>query len=166
MPDIYQGAERWDFNLVDPDNRRPVDYKLRVEQESASAVSKLMEKWQDGSIKQYVISRILSHRAEQPDLYCYGSYEPLNVKDTYADKVVAYMRRYKDQILVVIIPVAVTKWIGDKGTWSSQPAANTHIDFPAGNYVNLVTGNIVTSGLSIQKYLNDMPAAVLAKITE
>src|SRR5262249_39379767 len=81
IPDIYQGTELWDLSLVDPDNRRPVDFGCRREMLRAGPRSwaEMRAHWQDGQIKLHVIARILALRRELPDLFAQGSYEPLAV---------------------------------------------------------------------------------------
>ena len=84
-PDIYQGTELWDFTLVDPDNRRPVDFavrkkmlsELRTHLEPATLVRELLENYQDGRIKMWVTMRTLELRREYPALFQKGTYVPL-----------------------------------------------------------------------------------------
>ena len=78
IPDIYQGTELWDLSLVDPDNRRPVDYASRAAAlEDGGDPAALLRSWPDGRIKQQVIARLLADRAAAPQLYAEGGYEPL-----------------------------------------------------------------------------------------
>ena len=95
VPDIYQGNELWDFSLVDPDNRRPVDYRLRQRQlatppagapsaarrggDGPRLARSLADEWTDGRIKQYVTWRALDARRQHPDLFRDGAYLPLAV---------------------------------------------------------------------------------------
>src|SRR5438045_7177668 len=82
VPDIYQGTEIWDDSLVDPDNRRPVDYPKRREMLGSltNAVPEdLLANWPDGRIKLFLISRLLTFRREHPDLFLKGSYTLLPV---------------------------------------------------------------------------------------
>ena len=78
VPDIYQGTEIWDLSLVDPDNRRPVDYAARAAAlEDGADPAALLRSWRDGRIKQQVLARLLADRAAAPRLYAEGGYEPL-----------------------------------------------------------------------------------------
>src|SRR5262249_12642954 len=87
VPDVYQGAELWDLNIVDPDNRRPVDYQTRIEllgqvsalsrRDRQAAVLDMLENWQDGRAKLALVAALLGHRRDQPKLFSEGSYEPL-----------------------------------------------------------------------------------------
>jgi (1->4)-alpha-D-glucan 1-alpha-D-glucosylmutase len=93
VPDLYQGADLWDFSLVDPDNRREVDYDRRRallarNQEPAS----LLAEWRDGAVKQAVIARTLALRAARPDLFATGQYQPVRVEGPAAEHVIAFAR--------------------------------------------------------------------------
>ena len=102
VPDLYQGTEFWDFSLVDPDNRRPVDYAARREAlEEAASTSALLELWKDGRIKQLLIARTLALRARLPDLFAAGGYHPLAVEGDLADHIFAFLRVHEDQAVIV-----------------------------------------------------------------
>src|SRR5438128_8069333 len=108
VPDIYQGSELWDFSLVDPDNRRPVDFALR--QRLAEAVcgatpSELARNWQDGREKLFVAARLLGLRRERPELFASGDYQPLDIGEGInADRLCAFARRHAGLALVVAVP--------------------------------------------------------------
>ncbi|WP_395744829.1 malto-oligosyltrehalose synthase [Prosthecobacter sp.] len=107
VPDLYQGSELWDFSLVDPDNRRPVDFSLR--QQRLGGINKaeprvLLEHWRDGRIKMFAIHRLLELRRSHPGLFSEGGYTALPVQGTHADKVIAFERRAGDEALLVIVP--------------------------------------------------------------
>jgi (1->4)-alpha-D-glucan 1-alpha-D-glucosylmutase len=117
VPDIYQGTELWDLSLVDPDNRRPVDYEKRerVLKELRSAFTGAESRWPelaqdllanipDGRIKLYLTWRALALRANDPDLFEKGSYVPLHATGAHADCVCAYARVHDDRALVTIAP--------------------------------------------------------------
>jgi (1->4)-alpha-D-glucan 1-alpha-D-glucosylmutase len=104
VPDIYQGTEFWDFSLVDPDNRRPVDFAGRAAALDAMPLADLAAHWRDGRIKQAVIARTLAFRQEQPALFAAGSYQPVTVRGEHADRVVAFARRLGSKIMVVAVP--------------------------------------------------------------
>ena len=93
-PDLYQGTELWDLSLVDPDNRRPVDYDARrAALGRASAPGDLLSDWRSGALKQDVIRRALGARARQPELFAEGEYLPLQVKGERRGSVFAFLRR-------------------------------------------------------------------------
>ena len=107
VPDFYQGSELWDFSLVDPDNRRPVDYALRQRRldglEQASP-RELLEHWQDGRVKMFAIQRLLALRRERAALFAGGTYTGIAASGAWADSVVAFERRSGDAALLVIVP--------------------------------------------------------------
>jgi len=107
VPDIYQGNEVWDFSLVDPDNRRPVDYKLRAEMLSclsSKSPEDLMRNWPDGRIKMFLTQCTLRFRKEHADLFQNGDYLPLQAVGEYKDCCVTFARQLEWQIAVIVVP--------------------------------------------------------------
>jgi len=104
VPDIYQGTEFWDLSLVDPDNRRPVSFAARGRGLQQSSFADMAKHWRDGRIKQAVIARTLSLRRAQPLLFAEGSYEPLDVRGAFADRVIAIARKHQGNVAVVVVP--------------------------------------------------------------
>jgi len=107
VPDIYQGNEIWDFSLVDPDNRRPVDYKRRREMLAQLAQAKpreLVDLWPDGRIKMFLTQRALQFRREHVDLFRRGGYLPLRASGTFAECCISFARELNGQWVVVIAP--------------------------------------------------------------
>jgi (1->4)-alpha-D-glucan 1-alpha-D-glucosylmutase len=107
VPDIYQGNEIWDFSLVDPDNRRPVDYRRRREMlDSLGHASplELLQQWPDGRIKMLLTQRLLHFRREHPALFQDGRYLPLPANGTFADCCVSFAREYDGKWTVVVVP--------------------------------------------------------------
>ncbi|WP_341889095.1 malto-oligosyltrehalose synthase [Variovorax sp. YR752] len=113
VPDLYQGSELIELSLVDPDNRRPVNYALRQERlaalqamagqgDLAVQVRAMVASPHDGRAKLWFIWRLLSLRHAQPLLFREGSYEPLQVEGPLARHVVAFTRRHEGQMLVVV----------------------------------------------------------------
>jgi (1->4)-alpha-D-glucan 1-alpha-D-glucosylmutase len=110
LPDIYQGAELWDLSLVDPDNRRPVDYELRarlleqveaeLEADPARAMGRFMRDWQDGRFKLAAITTLLRLRARRPELFQAGEYKALPAQGARADEICAFARRRDGEMLV------------------------------------------------------------------
>lgn len=114
VPDLYQGCDLWDFSLVDPDNRRPVDYTPRLAaMESAVAPADLIEQWRNGYIKQYLISKTLGLRNVIPAVFSRGRYEPLQVLGPYSERILAFMREWQDQRVMVIVPRLAANLVGD-----------------------------------------------------
>lgn len=134
IPDLYQGAEYWDFSLVDPDNRRPVDYAARERsQAEPSDVSELVASWHDGRIKQAMIQRTLEARARHPQLFREGSYQKLEVSGVHADRVHAFARVHENQCAVVIVPRLASGLLADGMTPLIDASAwgDTHVILPS-----------------------------------
>lgn len=107
VPDIYQGNETWDFSLVDPDNRRRVDYGARrkaIESLRNATPAELLQKWPDGRIKMFLIQKVLQFRRAQPDLFGHGTYRALKTSGTFADSCIAFAREHDGHRIVVISP--------------------------------------------------------------
>jgi (1->4)-alpha-D-glucan 1-alpha-D-glucosylmutase len=107
VPDIYQGNEIWDYSLVDPDNRRPVDYNRRremLEALSRTTPEEFMQTWPDGRIKLFLTQRVLRFRREHADLFRRGEYLPLYTSGTFGECCLSFARRLADKWVVVIAP--------------------------------------------------------------
>jgi (1->4)-alpha-D-glucan 1-alpha-D-glucosylmutase len=107
VPDIYQGTEIWDYSLVDPDNRRPVDYELRREvlkSLSSATPGELMQSWPDGRIKMFLIKHLLRLRRAHPDLFERGEYLPLHTNGTFAESCVSFVRRVDNNWIAISAP--------------------------------------------------------------
>src|SRR5207248_5193295 len=114
VPDFYQGTEMWDLSLVDPDNRRPVDFGLRsrvLEQIRASSLSsaelarELYGSWQDGRIKLFLTHGALEARKAHPDVFAGGGYEPLTPEGSRAANLCAFARTGRHgEVAIVVVP--------------------------------------------------------------
>lgn len=103
VPDFYQGTEFWDMSLVDPDNRRPVDFAARSRSlEADGSLTSLAANWRDGRIKQALIHKALSARRKSPSLFGQGSYIPLEAEGEGAEHVLAFARRHADAAALVV----------------------------------------------------------------
>ncbi len=116
VPDTYQGDELWNFSLVDPDNRRPVDYGQRREILAElkaqfdgdtidhSLLSTMTENLSDGRIKCYLTWKCLSLRSRLPDLFSHGTYIPLPIRGAHGNSLFAYAREYRGKTVIVVVP--------------------------------------------------------------
>ncbi|MEX0611373.1 MAG: malto-oligosyltrehalose synthase [Pirellulales bacterium] len=114
VPDFYQGTELWDFNLVDPDNRRPIDFEQRrraltqvlsdADTEPQAVANRLSQRWPDALVKLWVASRGLALRREWPDVFSCGEYIPLTASGAAAEHVIAFARRLAEKWVVVAVP--------------------------------------------------------------
>jgi (1->4)-alpha-D-glucan 1-alpha-D-glucosylmutase len=106
VPDLYQGTELWDFSLVDPDNRRPVDYALRrqwlAEIEEQGPPSVQLSNWRDGRVKLALVRRALALRKHCESLFAQGEYVPLEVQGEHAGHVIAFARHAGSAFAIVI----------------------------------------------------------------
>ena len=113
VPDIYQGNEIWDFSLVDPDNRRPVDYLVRrsiLDTLAEVKPEELMTGWPDGRIKLFLTQRVLQFRREHPELFEKGNYLPLTVTGSFAECAVSFARQLDANWIVVVAPRLTTRF--------------------------------------------------------
>ena len=171
VPDIYQGNETWDFSLVDPDNRRPVDYPRRAEGLAAldgAQPQDLLAHWPDGRVKLFVIRAILQHRKDRADLFREGGYRALKVSGKFADSAVAFVREHEDQAVAVIVPRVVSR-LGEcppmgKCWEGTTLALESDGDQP---WRELFTGRKVHpedgGNLRLAEVLADFPLAVLVR---
>jgi (1->4)-alpha-D-glucan 1-alpha-D-glucosylmutase len=118
VPDIYQGAELWNFSLVDPDNRNATDYSTRatsLQQADCHPIRTLLERWPDGRIKQRLVRDLLRVRSRHPRLFSEGSYEPVEVSGPRSDHVCAFTRSKDDVTLLVV--GALHPYLAEKESW-------------------------------------------------
>ena len=110
VPDFYQGTELWDLSMVDPDNRRPVDFDLRdrllreLDDAGATAIPELVANAPDGRLKLFVTARSLRLRRELPDVFGGGEYLPLTTEVPVSGDVIAFARRAGDDVVIVAAP--------------------------------------------------------------
>ncbi|AZF32397.1 Malto-oligosyltrehalose synthase [Pseudomonas sp. R4-35-07] len=105
VPDVYQGDEFWDFSLVDPDNRRPVDFQARQRAlEAPVDTAELLANWRDGRIKQALIAQVLTLRKANLELFSDGAYTALEVVGQQAEHVVAFCREHQGNYVLVVVP--------------------------------------------------------------
>jgi (1->4)-alpha-D-glucan 1-alpha-D-glucosylmutase len=104
VPDLYQGAELWDQSLVDPDNRRPVDWARRAAGPPSGPLVELAARWRDGRVKQALIARALGVRQRLSPLFETGDYRPVRVEGALADAMIAFVRRRPESWALVVAP--------------------------------------------------------------
>jgi (1->4)-alpha-D-glucan 1-alpha-D-glucosylmutase len=151
IPDLYQGCDFWDFSLVDPDNRGLVDYEMRRSAlNEPTSPEDLFVSWQTGHIKQRLIRSLLQLRADRPSLFERGRYLPLALSGPLADRLIAFVRHFDGETLVVVIPrLSLPLLRNAKGPRISPDAwQNTFIHLPqlidVTNPVNVLTGETYT----------------------
>ncbi len=164
VPDIYRGADLWDASLVDPDNRRPVDYAQRrrvlAEIDGAMAAD-LRAGWRDGREKLFLIQRLLGLRGRQPELFEKGDYQPLTATGRLANHVCAFARKLDGRRLVVVVPRLLAGLGSESPEWgdTALPLASNL----EGPYTSLFSGRALdaASSLPVAGLFDDFPVACL-----
>jgi (1->4)-alpha-D-glucan 1-alpha-D-glucosylmutase len=155
VPDIYQGNEVWDFSLVDPDNRRPVDYRVRREllrrvvgaakrSSGVELARELLENLNDGRAKLFVTWRALALRRALPDVFLRGDYQPLAVEGGQAAHIIGFVRRYEQDAVAVLVPRCLASLLRDERILpiGADVWTDTWVDVPEGikGFRNVLTG--------------------------
>ncbi|CAJ0774115.1 Maltooligosyl trehalose synthase [Ralstonia mannitolilytica] len=174
VPDLYQGADFWDTSLVDPDNRRPVDYALRhralraLHAHAGHSLASLLGHWTDGRIKQAVLARALALRAALPAVFSSGDYQPLAVTGSGAEHVLAFARQHEGQGIVVIVPLHASALLGHAATPAFPSGAwrDTTVCLPAAlahaTLHSAFDGQVLrTPRLALGQVLAQLPVALL-----
>jgi (1->4)-alpha-D-glucan 1-alpha-D-glucosylmutase len=182
VPDVYQGSELWDFSLVDPDNRRPVDYArrrralreirtLHEERGAAGCARELLDSLPDGRIKLYLLWKTLAFRREHEALFRDGDYLPLEAGGAQAERVCAFARRIEGETLVAAVPRLFVGLTGKEGrlplgleTWGE-----TRIALPPGQgrWTCALTGRTFEphgGELALAELFGDFPWALLHRV--
>jgi (1->4)-alpha-D-glucan 1-alpha-D-glucosylmutase len=144
VPDTYQGTELLDFALVDPDNRRPVDFSARAGNLGASAQRKLL-----------VTARSLGLRRAHQDLFRRGKYIALQAHGAHADHIFAFVRESAEHQAITIVPRLVAKL---------ETRVEADIELPAGSFGHLFTHAKFSGTISARELLADFPVALLVRV--
>lgn len=183
VPDIYQGCELWDFNLVDPDNRRPVDFDDRMQrlgrlveafkQQGERLAPELLRDWTDGTVKLFVVWRLLSLRRARPALFRRASYVPVEAEGSLADNLCAFIRGDGDTQVLTIAPrltASTGEWPVGEAIWGDTvlalptPAPETPWeDVFTGRRLSAEDGPEGGRRLLARDALADFPVAVLVQ---
>jgi (1->4)-alpha-D-glucan 1-alpha-D-glucosylmutase len=183
VPDIYQGNELFDFSLVDPDNRRPIDYASRQEAfattrelDEASPESlavQVLNTASDGRLKMYTIWKALCLRKRSPEIFQQGNYLPLEAEGARSKHVVAFFRRTMSNTLLVLVPRLIAGLVGEKDIPPVGPEVwqDTFLTLPSGTFPksfrNAFTGSVLdlnNSGgrVAVSRLLAEFPVALFS----
>ncbi|MBU0760014.1 MAG: malto-oligosyltrehalose synthase [Candidatus Omnitrophica bacterium] len=158
VPDFYQGSELWDLNLVDPDNRKSIDFKKRVillnEIKNKSEnnarlllIEELLDNPASGAIKLFLIYRTLKLRREKQDLFQSGDFTPLVCEGRYRDSIVAYARRYEGSRVITVAPRFLTRLVKEgERPLGEKIWGDTYISLPDNSpsiWKDAITDNII-----------------------
>ncbi len=158
VPDVYQGSELWDLSLVDPDNRRPVDYELSgrlLSEVRGAEAADALARSDEGAPKLWLIARLLDERRRRPDVFASSRYTPITAAGSKARHAVSFVR----DRLMVVVPRLVA---GLASEWGE-----TSIALPSGGWKNVLTGKGGPGGAPVllSELLADFPVAVLSRET-
>lgn len=168
VPDLYQGTEGWDLSLVDPDNRRPVDFALRRQWlDDPSPWPALLQQWRSGQCKARLVAQLLQLRASLPELFARGDYKPLRAEGHASAHVLAFRRQHADATLVVAVP----RLLGAAEIVTPLlPAAQWRDDalvLPDGRYQHVPDGRVLEvhgGRVALAELFLHSPVAVLATV--
>src|SRR5262245_48949227 len=183
VPDFYQGTEIWDFSLVDPDNRRPVDFterkKLLAEIREAEKgdlldfVEQMTARLEDGRVKMYLMIRALNFRRARSELFAKGDYQPLCLSGSRKNHVIAFSRNLRNKSVIVATGRffsrlgAPDRFPRGKETWD-ETFIEMDKNMKFSNYRNVITGEVLKVsehqdkyGLPLAKVFSRLPMAML-----
>jgi (1->4)-alpha-D-glucan 1-alpha-D-glucosylmutase len=175
VPDLYQGNEFWDFTLVDPDNRRPVDYASRQQAlQQPLDLPDLLEHWRDGRIKQALIAQTLTTRAKHAGLFRRGTYQALEVIGSQAHRVLGFVREWEGKRAIVIVPIRCAPLLENSAVphVDAPQWGDTRVSLPFTtadeNLKGLFSGIAVTKNreLMISAALGDFPVNLFIQTTD
>ncbi len=171
VADLYQGAEFWDFSLVDPDNRRPVDFAARsAALAQPPDTQELLQHWHNGHIKQQLIARLLNARKAAADLFAYGDYRPLTTSGEYAKQCLAFLREWQGQYCLVVVPRLTANLLGEQEIpqVAAEKWSDTAIELPqhltGGRFTSLITEQphgVNNGRMYLRDALGDFPVNAL-----
>ncbi|MGY8527343.1 malto-oligosyltrehalose synthase [Paracidovorax citrulli] len=175
VPDRYQGAEGWDFSLVDPDNRRPVDYPaLRSALACEAGWQAWLEDWRDGRVKVQLVRALLALRQSMPALFRDGAYRQLHGEGDAAQHVLALERSLGDQRIVAVTARAAARMVDahrpciDAAHWGDTrlclSGGASAVPAPDQPWTEVLTGRTVTpvnGRIAVADLLSPLPVAVL-----
>jgi (1->4)-alpha-D-glucan 1-alpha-D-glucosylmutase len=186
VPDVYQGQELWDFSLVDPDNRRPVDFAVRERllkelkegvqsagPHRAALAGDLILHKEDGRIKLYLTWQTLACRNSYPALFTTGSYAPVEAAGPLADHVFSFVRALESQAALIVVPRLLSRLAGngDLQPWDAAVFHDTTLAVPfvgaGGRWLNVLTGETVataSAGLAVDQALAHFPVGLLVAL--
>jgi len=186
VPDTYQGTELWDFSLVDPDNRRAVDYARRKDalrelhqapqsaQERSAFARELLQSKDDGRIKLFLTWRTLSERQRKPELFTAGEYLPARATGSHAEHVFAFARRKGSNLAIAIAPRFFSRLMPssdpdryDGSIWADTRLIIPGVAFPT-QLIDVLSGRAIsvnarTEGgcIALKEALTELPIALL-----
>ncbi len=161
VPDFYQGTEYWDLSLVDPDNRRPVDFAGRASvlaELETPDWQRLAEDWPSGHLKLAWTRHLLKLRTELADVFTHGDYRPLQVSGPHADHVIAFARSYRRDAAITVVARSFAAFTQTGRAWPNADAFDGAIDLNGYLLEGVAKG---ATELRLPALFQKLPAAVL-----
>ena len=156
IPDFYQGSELWNLNMVDPDNRRPVDFVKRqkllkeTQKTLCTKLGELLDSYSDGKAKIYLINHALKFRNSKRDLFQQGDYIPLKAKGAHAENIIAFCRKKSADWTLALAPRFVyTMMNGEQSLPLRDAWKDTTVLLPKDapvRWKDIFSGNTISSG--------------------
>ncbi|MCJ8164560.1 malto-oligosyltrehalose synthase [Pontibacter sp. E15-1] len=179
VPDVYQGTELWDLSLVDPDNRRPVDYALRnqylqelkQQPDGEQLHQQLLQNPDDGKVKLYLLYKALNKRRELQHVFASGDYLPLQVQGMHKHHILAFARQHKGQWALVIVPLHLASLVGENELPVGQHVwEDTTVVLPEGapaEWHHVLGSNAISTDgtLQVAAAFHSFPVALLTAST-
>jgi (1->4)-alpha-D-glucan 1-alpha-D-glucosylmutase len=176
VPDIYQGAELWELSLVDPDNRRPVDFEVRramLDTLAKRDIGSLMKDWQSGAVKQYVIQRTLHFRRDHPEVFRRGEYIPLEIVGPDTARIIAFARHAGMEWVIAAAPRFPAKLSRPGGSIGKLSLTGIELAFPSiapRRWSNIFTGETIevsaAGRVPMSGILGRFPVALLTSLPD
>ena len=173
VPDLYQGAELWELSLVDPDNRRPVNYqqrieflediKAKIEQDILQLIKELIATKENGKIKLFLTHQLLKARKEYSEIFLNGDYQPIEVTGKYQNHLVAFARNYGDKTIVALAPRFLTGIIKpEKLPLGKEVWSDTSLKLADKNWHNVIDSQTIAGeNLAVGEILQNFFVALL-----
>ncbi len=187
IPDLYQGSEIWNLALVDPDNRRPVDYEhlshlAKTVPSDGPAITEpalrdIMASWEDGRIKFYVTRTLLNYRKSHRELFQQGDYVPLETHGEKRHNLCAFRRTWNTQEVIVVVPRLIHEVIPNSmvpalghTVWGNTDVALWNSD-PTTRYRHVLTNKTIAArigengvALAVSDLFQQLPLAVMERL--
>jgi (1->4)-alpha-D-glucan 1-alpha-D-glucosylmutase len=163
VPDFYQGTEFWDLSLVDPDNRRPVDFAARAAVLASNDTPDwqgLAQHWPDGHIKLAWTRELLKIRTELADVFAHGDYVPIEVSGPHRDHVIAFARRHGRDAAIVAVAKSFAAFSQGGRAWPRAESFEGAVNLK-GYSAEGIGGKTGASELPLSLLFQHLPATVL-----
>jgi (1->4)-alpha-D-glucan 1-alpha-D-glucosylmutase len=164
VPDFYQGTEFWDLSLVDPDNRRPVDFKARaavLKSMDAPDWESLVQNWSNGHLKLAWTQQLLKLRTELADVFAHGDYEPLEVSGPHRDHVIAFARHRGRDAAIIAVAKSFAAFSQGGRAWPRAEAFDGSLNVSGYFVEGIEGGKADASEVRLSNLFRQLPAAVL-----